>query len=77
MAKKTAGRSRARKTSGSQKRQRINTGTDVRYVKRTRGGQFKESDDVGRSQRTDRAKRATKKVKSGYGDQGDRARKKR
>jgi hypothetical protein len=66
MAKKTT----ARKSS-TQKRQRINTGTDARYVKRTGTGRFKDSDDVGRSQKTDRAKPARKTVKSGYGDQGD------
>jgi hypothetical protein len=40
-------------------------------VKRTSGGQFKESDDVGRSLKKDREKNAKKTVKSGYGDQGD------
>jgi hypothetical protein len=29
-------------------------------------------DDVGRSQRQDRKTKATRRVKSGYGDQGDR-----
>jgi hypothetical protein len=28
-------------------------------------------DDVGRSQKTDKARTAKKKVRSGYGDQGD------
>ncbi|MDQ3118469.1 MAG: hypothetical protein M3Q89_02690 [Verrucomicrobiota bacterium] len=45
---------------------------DSRYVKRGAGGRFKESDDVGRSLKQDRTKKAKKKVKSGYGDQGDR-----
>jgi hypothetical protein len=52
------------------RRERINTGTDVRYVKRRADGTFKESDDVARSQRTDRAKKAKRSVKAGYGDQG-------
>ena len=30
-------------------REEINTGTDKRYVRRDNGGEFKESDDVGRS----------------------------
>ena len=60
---------------GSQKRQRINTGTDSRYVKRRTKGTFKESDDAGRSQRGDRAKTAKTTVKAGYGDQGDRKKK--
>jgi hypothetical protein len=59
------------KKKSTQKRERINTGTDARLVKRTTTGRFKESDDVGRAQKTDRAKKANKTVKSGYGDQGD------
>lgn len=35
-------------------------------------GQFKESDDVGRSLRADRRRTAKKSTKAGYGDQGDR-----
>ena len=49
----------------------IDTGTDKRYVKRRRDGTFKESDDVGKSLAADRRQKATKKVKPGYGDQGD------
>ena len=65
MAKKTT-RSRAAS------RELIDTGTDKRYVRRRATGEFKESDDVGRSLKQDRARKATKKVKSGYGDRGDR-----
>jgi hypothetical protein len=61
----------------SQKRERINTGTDVRYVKRRADGTFKDSDDVSRSLRADRAKKANRSVKPGYGDQGDRAARKK
>ena len=71
-AKKSSSPSRSR---GSQKRERINTGTDARFVKRSASGRFKESDDVGRSQPADRARRAKKAVKSGFGDQGDRVKK--
>lgn len=53
-------------------RQRIDTGTDKRYVRRDEKGQFRESDDVGRSSRSDRKQRAKRKVKSGQGDRGDR-----
>ena len=74
MAKKTSARKTSAKRS-SAKRERINTGTDARFVKRSATGRFKESDDVGRSQKTDRAKKAKKAVKSGYGDQGDRRKK--
>ena len=61
----------AKKKSSTQKRERINTGTDARLVKRTTTGRFKESDDVGRAQKADRAKKAKRTVKAGYGDQGD------
>jgi hypothetical protein len=54
------------------KRELIRTGRDARYVRRGKKGRFKESDDVGRSLRADRRKKAKKKVRSGYGDRGDR-----
>jgi hypothetical protein len=56
----------------SAKRELINTGTDKRYVRRSAGGQFKESDDVGRSLSQDRKRQAKTKVKAGQGDRGDR-----
>lgn len=56
----------------SAKRELIKTGTDKRFVRRTGSGKFKESDDVGKSLRSDRRKPAKTKVKSGYGDRGDR-----
>ena len=43
----------------------------TRYVRRDDQGRFKESDDVGRSQKQDRAKKAETTVKSGQGDRGD------
>lgn len=59
----------------ARKRERIDTGTDKRYVRRNKlGTSFVESDDVGRSLAADRRKRAKTKVKSGQGDKGDRAR---
>jgi len=61
----------AKKKTSTQKRERINTGTDARLVKRTSTGRFKESDDVGRAQKADRAKKAKRTVKAGFGDQGD------
>jgi hypothetical protein len=54
------------------KRERINPGTDKRFVRRGSGGKFKESDDVGKSLTQDRRKKAKTKVKSGQGDRGDR-----
>ena len=56
----------------SSKRELINTGTDKRFVRRGAGGQFKESDDVGRSLVQDRPRKAKTKAKKGQGDRGDR-----
>jgi hypothetical protein len=56
------------------KRELIDTGTDKRYVRRDAKGQFKESDDVGRSLRQDVKKSAKKTVKAGHGDKGDQKR---
>ncbi|MCA1643185.1 MAG: hypothetical protein LC785_14820 [Acidobacteria bacterium] len=56
------------------KRELIDTGTDKRYVRRDERGQFKESDDVGRSLARDVKKPAKTKVPAGQGDRGDRKR---
>lgn len=58
--------------AGKGDRELIDTGTDKRYVRRDEKGQFKESDDVGRSLSQDVKKSAKTKVKSGQGDRGDR-----
>jgi hypothetical protein len=47
---------------------------DKRYVRRTKGGQFKASDDVGRSLTADRRTKAAAVVKKGEGDRGDQKR---
>lgn len=57
------------------KRELIDTGTDKRYVRRDEKGQFKESDDVGRSLSQDVKKHAKTEVESGQGDRGDRKKK--
>jgi len=44
---------------------------DKRFVRRDKRGQFAESDDVGRSLKTDRRARAKTTVKKGEGDRGD------
>jgi hypothetical protein len=44
---------------------------DQRYVRRTKTGRFKESDDVGRSLAQDRKRKAKTVVKKGEGDRGD------
>lgn len=54
------------------KRERIDTGTDKRYVRRGAKGQFKESDDVGKAHSQDQKRKAKAKAKKGQGDRGDR-----
>jgi hypothetical protein len=58
----------------AKKRELIDTGRDKRYVRRDGQGQFKESDDVGRSLSADRKRKASKTAKAGQGDKGDRKR---
>ena len=57
------------------KRELIDTGTDKRYVRRNKKGQFKESDDVGRSLSQDVRRKAKTVVKAGQGGRGDQKRK--
>ena len=73
MAKKRSARKGSRKRSTT-KREVIDTGRNRSFGKRTTTGRFKEMDDAGRSLSVDRRRTAKKKVKSGHGDQGDRAR---
>ena len=54
------------------KRELIDTGTDKRYVRRDEKGQFKESDDQGRSLSKDPQQHAKTKSERGQGDRGDR-----
>lgn len=56
------------------KRERIDTGTDVRFVRRDERGRFTASDDAGRSLAADRRDQARTDAKSGQGDRGDRKR---
>lgn len=58
--------------SSTSKRELIDTGTDKRYVRRDKEGQFKESDDVGRSLSQDSKRQAKTAAKPGQGDRGDR-----
>jgi hypothetical protein len=71
MAKKTA-KKRMKASRASGRRELITPRGDARYVRRDAQGRFNESDDVGRSLKADRRKKAAKKVRSGYGDRGDR-----
>jgi hypothetical protein len=76
-SRKTSAKSRkssAKKAKrGSQKRETLSRGRkNVAYAKRRASGTFKEIDDVGRSLSADRRRKAKKKTRKGYGDQGDR-----
>jgi len=53
-------------------RERIDTGTDKRYVRRDDHGRFKESEDVGRASAQDQKRDAKNTTRSGQGDRGDR-----
>jgi hypothetical protein len=61
-----------KKSSG--KRSTIKPKGDARYIRRDSKGRIKESDDVGRSLKKDREKKAKTTVRSGYGDRGDQKR---
>ena len=50
---------------------------DKRFVRRKKTGQFKESDDVGRSLSQDPKRKAKTVAKEGEGDRGDRKKKKK
>ena len=54
------------------KRELIETGTDKRFVRRDEQGQFKESDDVGKSISQDMKRKAKTQSTPGQGDRGDR-----
>jgi hypothetical protein len=54
------------------KRELIDTGTDKRFVRRSKDGTFKESVDVGKSLAADRRRKAKTTAKPGQGDKGDR-----
>jgi hypothetical protein len=62
------------KKRNSTKRELIAPKGDKRYVRRDAQGQFKESDDVGKSLSQDRRRKAKTAAKSGHGDKGDRKR---
>jgi hypothetical protein len=71
MAKKAQKLAGAKRVRPAGKRDVVRRPKASAYAKRTARGRFKEMDDVGRSQTADKARKAEKKVRSGYGDQGD------
>ena len=75
MAKTNAAKTNASKGTakrGTGKRELIKPKGDARYVRRDAKGRITESDDVGRSLKQDRARKAKTRAKSGQGDRGDR-----
>lgn len=73
-AKKTSARSKVSKkksTRKAAKRTLVAPRGDKRYVRRSKKGRFKESDDVSASLSSDRRKKAKRKAKPGQGDKGD------
>ena len=73
MAKKTRKRSSAKRSRPAGKRDLVRRPKAGSYAKRTVRGRFKEMDDVSRSQKADKPRKAKRAVRSGYGDQGDRS----
>lgn len=74
MAKKAKSRKTAKTKSkrAAGKRDLVKGKTATMFAKRSAKGRFKEMDEVGRSQKTDRRQKAKRRTKSGFGDQGDR-----
>jgi hypothetical protein len=71
MAKKAQKRAGTKRARPAGKRDLVSRPKANAYAKRTARGRFKEMDDVGRSQKADKPRKAKKTVRSGYGDQGD------
>ena len=59
---------------GTGKRELIKPNGDARFVRRDAKGRIKESDDMGKSLRSDRRTKAKTTSKAGQGDRGDRKR---
>ena len=71
MAKKSQTRVSAKRARPAGKRDLVRRPKASSYAKRTARGRFKELDDVGRSQKADKPRKAKTQVRSGFGDQGD------
>jgi hypothetical protein len=72
MAKKSRKRKGTKRERPAAKRDLVRRPKSSAYAKRTARGRFKEMDDVGRSQKADKPRKSKRKVRSGYGDQGDK-----
>lgn len=77
MAKKSQKRTARKRTRPTGKRDLVRRPKASAYAKRTARGRFDEMDDVGRSQKADKPRKAKRTVRSGYGDQGDQRPRKR
>src|SRR4029450_10050242 len=64
MAKKAQKRAGAKRARPAGQRDLVRRPKASAYAKRTARGRFKEMDDVGRSQKADKARKAKKKVRS-------------
>ena len=71
MAKKSQKGASTKRSRPAGKRDLVRRPKASAYAKRTSSGRFKEMDDVGRSQKADKPRKAKKTVRSGFGDQGD------
>lgn len=74
MAKKSQKRTATKRSRPAAKRDLVRRPKASAYAKRTARGRFKEMDDVARSQKADKPRKAKRAVSSGYGDQGDERR---
>jgi hypothetical protein len=76
--KGSAKKSLSKKTSKkrSPNKRDLVKGQTTMYAKRGEGGEFKEMDVLSRAIPADRAVKAKKKVKPGFGDQGDQPKRK-
>jgi len=70
-AKSKSSRSKSKSKRSGGKRELIAPRGSKRFVRRGKAGQFKESDDVGRSLSADRRRKAKTRVEPGQGDRGD------
>jgi hypothetical protein len=77
MAKKTTRKRTTTRSRSAGKRDLVRRRKTSAYAKRTESGRFTSMDDVGRSQVSDKSRRAKKRVRSGFGDQGDTRRRTR
>ena len=73
---KSSPRRQTKRSGSAGKRDLVRRRKGSAYAKRTSAGRFREMDDVGRSQKVDKPRKAKTMTQSGYGDQGDKSRRK-